>query len=162
MDSGFTTPKLYDVIEDSGQYYLIKLKNNTVLSRLGDLSLPSLEDEELTILPHASYSEAFYQAGSWRSCRHVCQFSHRKDGELLYDVVSLVTNMTGGSSEEHFQLYRQRGQAENFIKEMKHGFFGDKTDSSTMLKNEVRMMLSCIAYNLFLYMSILLVEVWRD
>lgn len=153
MDSGFATPKLYDVIEDSGQYYLIKLKNNTVLSRLGDLSLPSLEDEELTILPHASYSEAIYQAGSWRSCRRVCQFSHRKEGELLYDVVSLVTNMTGGSSEEQFQLYRQRGQAENFIKEMKHGFFGDKTDSSTMLKNEVRMMLSCIAYNLFLYMK---------
>lgn len=124
-----------------------------MLSRLGDLSLPSLEDEELTILPHASYSEAFYQAGSWRSCRHVCQFSHRKEGELLYDVVSLVTNMTGGSSEEHFQLYRQRGQAENFIKEMKHGFFGDKTDSSTMLKNKVRMMLSCIACNLFLYMK---------
>lgn len=61
--------------------------------------------------------------------------------------------MTGGSSEEHFQLYRQRGQAENFIKEMKAGFFSDKTDSSTMLKNEVRMILSCIAYNLFLFLK---------
>lgn len=88
MDSGFATPKLYDVIEDSGQYYLIKLKNNTVLSRLGDLSLSNLEDEELTILPHASYSEDIYQAGSWRQSRRVCQFSHRKEGELLYDVVS--------------------------------------------------------------------------
>ena len=40
MDSGFATPKLCDLIEKIGQYYLIKLKRNTVLSRLGDLSLP--------------------------------------------------------------------------------------------------------------------------
>ncbi|VQX59366.1 transposase-like protein, IS1380 ISSpn5 [Streptococcus pneumoniae] len=50
MDSGFATPKLYDLIEKTGQYYLIKLKKNTVLSRLGDLSLPCPQDEDLTIL----------------------------------------------------------------------------------------------------------------
>ncbi len=38
MDSGFATPKLYDLIEKTGQYYLIKLKKNTVLSRLGSLA----------------------------------------------------------------------------------------------------------------------------
>ncbi|SND25897.1 IS1380-Spn1 transposase [Streptococcus pneumoniae] len=51
--------------------------------------------------------------------------------------------MTSGTSQDQFQLYRGRGQAENFIKEMKEGFFGDKTDSSTLIKNEVRMMMSC-------------------
>ncbi|CMW60745.1 transposase-like protein%2C IS1380 ISSpn5 [Streptococcus pneumoniae] len=50
MDSGFATPKLYDLIEKTGQYYLIKLKKNTVLSRLGDLSLPCPQDEDLTNL----------------------------------------------------------------------------------------------------------------
>lgn len=38
MDSSFATPKLYDLIEKTGQYYLIKLKKNTVLSRLGSLA----------------------------------------------------------------------------------------------------------------------------
>ncbi|MGI0282222.1 transposase, partial [Streptococcus pneumoniae] len=65
MDSGFATPKLYDLIEKTGQYYLIKLKKNTVLSRLGDLSFPCPQDEDLTILPHSAYSETLYQAGSW-------------------------------------------------------------------------------------------------
>ncbi|EHD73736.1 putative transposase [Streptococcus pneumoniae GA18523] len=72
---------------------------------------------------------------------------------MFYDVISLVTNMTSGTSQDQFQLYRGRGQAENFIKEMKEGFFGDKTDSSTLIKNEVRMMMSCIAYNLYLFLK---------
>lgn len=153
MDSGFATPKLYDLLEDNGQGYVIKLKNNAVLSRLGDLTLPCPDDEDLTILPHSSYSESFYQATSWRQPRRVCQFSERKEGELLYDVLSLVTNLSSGDSEEHFQFYRERGQAENFIKEMKNGFFADKTDSSTMVKNEVRMMIGCLAYNLYLFLK---------
>ncbi|CZD20085.1 IS1380-Spn1 transposase [Streptococcus pneumoniae] len=141
------------LIEKTGQYYLIKLKKNTVLSRLGDLSLPCPQDEDLTILPHSAYSETLYQAGSWSHKRRVCQFSERKEGNLFYDVISLVTNMTSGTSQDQFQLYRGRGQAENFIKEMKEGFFGDKTDSSTLIKNEVRMMMSCIAYNLYLFLK---------
>ncbi|VQS17254.1 IS1380-Spn1 transposase [Streptococcus pneumoniae] len=153
MDSGFATPKLYDLIEKTGQCYLIKLKKNTVLSRLGDLSLPCPQDEDLTILPHSAYSETLYQAGSWSHKRRVCQFSERKEGNLFYDVISLVTNMTSGTSQDQFQLYRGRGQAENFIKEMKEGFFGDKTDSSSLIKNEVRMMMSCIAYNLYLFLK---------
>lgn len=153
MDSSFATPKLYDLIEKTGQYYLIKLKKNTVLSRLGDLSLPCPQDEDLTILPHSAYSETLYQAGSWSHKRRVCQFSERKEGNLFYDVISLVTNMTSGTSQDQFQLYRGRGQAENFIKEMKEGFFGDKTDSSALIKNEVRMMMSCIAYNLYLFLK---------
>ena len=153
MDSGFATPKLYDLIEDRGHRYLIKLKSNAVLSRLGDVTLPCPDDEDLTILPRSSYSESLYRANSWRHPRRVCQFSERKEGELLYDVVSLVTNISSGDSEELFQFYRERGQAENFIKEMKHGFFGDKTDSSTMVKNEVRMMLGCLAYNLYLFLK---------
>lgn len=153
MDSGFASPKIYDLIEDNGENYLIKLKWNNVLGDLGDLKLPCSEDENLTILPHDAYSEKTYQANSWRHERRICQFSHRKEGELLYDVVSLVTNLEGGESEELFQLYRKRGQAENFIKEMKYGFFGDKTDSSTLIQNEVRMMISCLVYNLFVFLK---------
>ncbi|MVX59848.1 IS1380 family transposase, partial [Streptococcus danieliae] len=47
MDSGFASPQIYNSIEESGESYLIKLKRNPVLSRLGDLSLPNHEDENL-------------------------------------------------------------------------------------------------------------------
>lgn len=153
MDSGFNSPKIYELIEKFGQDYLIKLKDNQVLSRLGDLSLPSPEDDDVTILPRSMYLENIYKAKSWNHERRICQFSNRPEGELLYDTVSLLTTLKGGTSEELFELYRQRGQAENFIKEIKSGFFGDKTDSSTMLKNEIRMWISCIAYNLYVFLK---------
>ena len=37
---------------------------------------------------------------------------------------------------------------ENYIKEAKHSFYFDKTDSSGLLENEGRMMISLLAYNL--------------
>lgn len=64
-----------------------------------------------------------------------------------------MTNLSSVDSEELFQFYRERGNAENFIKERKAGFFGDKTDSSTMIKNEIRMMMGCLAYNLYLFLK---------
>lgn len=64
-----------------------------------------------------------------------------------------MTNLSSVDSEELFQFYRKRGNAENFIKERKAGFFGDKTDSSTMVKNEVRMMMGYLAYNLYLFLK---------
>ncbi|MBF9665078.1 transposase [Streptococcus pseudopneumoniae] len=64
-----------------------------------------------------------------------------------------LTNLSSVDSEELFQFYRERGNAENFIKERKAGFFGDKTDSSTMVKNEVRMMMGYLAYNLYLFLK---------
>ncbi len=61
--------------------------------------------------------------------------------------------MTSGTSQDQFQLYRGLGQAENFFTEMKDRFFGDNMDSSTLINNEVRMMMSCIAYNLYLFIK---------
>lgn len=37
---------------------------------------------------------------------------------------------------------------ENYIKEEKHGFFLDKTDSSGFRENQARMMVSLLAYNI--------------
>jgi hypothetical protein len=47
-----------------------------------------------------------------------------------------------------FQTYQQRGTMENYIKEEKHGFFLDKTDSSGFRENQARMMVSLLAYNI--------------
>ncbi|MBF0699750.1 transposase [Streptococcus danieliae] len=82
VHSRFISPKIYDLIEDSGENYLIKLKRNRVLSRSGDLGIPCSEDENLTILHHDAYSEKTYQANSWRHECRICQFFYRKEGEV--------------------------------------------------------------------------------
>src|SRR5699024_6094686 len=46
------------------------------------------------------------------------------------------------------QSYKKRGTMENYIKEEKNGFYLDRMSSHSFATNEVRMMLSLLAYNL--------------
>ncbi len=57
------------------------------------------------------------------------------------------------SPQTIFQLYQKRGNMENFIKEIKTGFFVNKTDSSAFLANKARLPLSFLAYNLIRLMK---------
>nr|WP_284210483.1 transposase [Methylorubrum aminovorans] len=54
----------------------------------------------------------------------------------------VVTDFANLSPKTIFQLYQKRGNMENFIKEMKTGFFADKTDSHSFLANKARLALS--------------------
>lgn len=79
----------------------------------------------------------------------MCIQSVRKADELLFQHTFIVTNLDGTiSSKTVFELYNKRGTMEIYIKEVKNGFFFDKTDSPTFIENYARMMMSVIAYNL--------------
>ncbi|WP_338043354.1 transposase, partial [Lacticaseibacillus manihotivorans] len=60
----------------------------------------------------------------------------------------VVTSLASEAPETLFKTYRQRGNAENQIKELKCGFGFDKTDSSTFARNTARALITGIAYNL--------------
>ncbi|MCF1586482.1 transposase, partial [Tetragenococcus koreensis] len=73
----------------------------------------------------------------------------RKGGYFLFSEFQfVVTDFADLSPQTIFQLYQKRGNMENFIKEMKTGFFADKTDSHSFLANKARLALSFIAYNI--------------
>ena len=75
--------------------------------------------------------------------------STREVGELLFRHAFIVTNFSENiSAKRVFKTYNNRGIMENYIKEAKNSFFFDKTDSSGFLENEVRMMISVLAYNM--------------
>ncbi|WP_416240630.1 transposase [Levilactobacillus tujiorum] len=59
-----------------------------------------------------------------------------------------VTNLTTPTIDSLFNIYHQRGVVENYIKEIKEGFFLDKTNSHSYLVNTFHMLISGIAYNL--------------
>ena len=46
------------------------------------------------------------------------------------------------------RAYQKRGTMENYIKEAKNGFYFDHMNSHAFLVNEVKMMLTLLAYNL--------------
>lgn len=152
-DSGFATPKLYELCEELSVDYIIRLKKNPRLNRYGaeDRLVYGIDDD--VTQREERLTEHFYQAGSWSHPRRVVSCQVRQAGEMIYsDEIYIVTSLTADalSSSEVLATYRQRGNMENFIKEGKLGFYMDKTDSSRFTANATRMKLSLLAYQLVL------------
>lgn len=94
------------------------------------------------------FEETIYQATSWSKPRKVIIQSVRPAGELFFTHSFFVTNFEVGSPKDIVLAYQKRGTMENYIKEAKNGFYFDRMSSNPFLFNEVKMMLSLLAYNL--------------
>jgi hypothetical protein len=91
------------------------------------------------------YTSFRYQARSWKSARRVvAKIERTREG---INVRYLVTNRRG-RAEEIFDWYEQRGQAENFIKELKNDLAADRLSCSAYRANAFRLQLHALAYNL--------------
>ncbi|WP_269920189.1 IS1380 family transposase [Caldifermentibacillus hisashii] len=147
-DSGFAVPALYDLCEDESVYYVIRLKSNAILQRMADELHPATEIFDVTKSEHY-YEEIEYQAKSWSKARKVIVQSVRPAGELFFTHSFFVTNLKDAFTPETIvHSYQKRGTMENYIKEAKNGFYLDKMNSHSFQVNEVKMMLSLLAYNL--------------
>ena len=92
------------------------------------------------------YTSFSYQARSWsRSRRVVAKIERTREGMNLR---FLVTNRRG-RAEDVFGWYEQRGQAENFIKELKNDLEADRLSCAQYRANAFRLQLHALAYNLF-------------
>ncbi|WP_373893951.1 IS1380 family transposase [Virgibacillus sp. CBA3643] len=154
-DSGFAVPALYDLCEDESVYYVIRLKSNANLQRLADELHPSTTPSDIT-KTECYYEESEYQAKSWSKSRKVIIQSVRPAGELFFTHSFFVTNLIEAfSPKDIVRSYQKRGTMENYIKEAKNGFDLDRMCSHSFQVNEVRMMLSLLAYNLTNWMRTL-------
>lgn len=147
-DSGFAVPALYDLCERESVYYVIRLKANAILRRMADELHPTMKISDVTQSEH--YCEDIeYKAKSWSKPRKVIVQSVRPAGELFFTHSFFVTNVGDTFTPKAIvHSYQKRGTMENYIKEAKNGFYLDKMDSHAFRVNEVKMMLSLLAYNL--------------
>lgn len=100
---------------------------------------------------------------SRRTAPGECVRGLRGPGELVFRHEYVVTNLAESVPAEWvFQTYQQRGTMENYIKEEKHGFFLDKTDSSGFRENQARMMVSLLAYNIVNFLHTLCLSGQED
>lgn len=147
-DSGFAKPEIYEQCEQRGAHYVIKLKNNARLIDQAQHQVQYTNGTDYT-KTEQQYFKIHYQANSWDRPRTVAMKATRKGGYFLFSEFQfVVTDFADLSPQTIFQLYQKRGNMENFIKEMKTGFFADKTDSHSFLANKARLALSFIAYNI--------------
>lgn len=147
-DSGFAVPGLYELCEDESVSYVIRLKSNPNLQRLAHELCPSTAPSDAG-KTECYFEETAYRAKSWSKPRKVIIQSVRPAGELFFTHAFFVTNLTDVfSPQDIVRSYQKRGTMENFIKESKNGFNLDRMSSNSFGCNEVRMMLSLLAYNL--------------
>lgn len=150
-DSGFATPELYDLFEDTGVKYAIRLKINSTL-----LSLAQKKAEELAkvtrfnMIDYAvTYGEFFYQASSWREPRRVVFKIEKPYNQMTYMYTFIVTNMEELGHWQVLDYYCNRGRMENFIGEGKQGFDFASVSSKSKIVNANRLQLHALVYNIF-------------
>ncbi|MDN5323958.1 MAG: hypothetical protein PWQ67_2412 [Clostridia bacterium] len=148
-DSGFAVPNLYEIAEQYGVKYVIRLKANAILYKYA---------EELEILLgqkcknnaidyQAVYGEFDYQASSWHKPRRVVVKIEKPAGEITFKHTFIVTNIDL-SPKDIVKFYSNRGTMENFIKEGKNGFAFDNMSSNEFLVNANKLQQLVLAYNL--------------
>lgn len=148
-DSGFATPAICSLSEHHQFDFVIRLKKNSRLNKLADKAIDPVLFNKNIDHEICSYEELDYRADTWKELDvRVVSEAKRPANELVFDTTELVTSFKKLSIEDLFRFYRQRGEMENIIKELKEGFAFGKTDSSSFEVNQVRMYLSTFAYNI--------------
>ncbi|EOS38357.1 hypothetical protein C808_02558 [Lachnospiraceae bacterium M18-1] len=150
-DSGFASPDLYEVLEEKGCKYAIRLKENSTLIKLAEERNQALyrATKHNQVDYAVEYGEFLYQAGTWSHPRRVVFKIEKPYGQMIHMHTFIVTTMEDLAPYQVIQFYCGRGKMENFIKEGKSGFDFSSVSSSSMTVNANRLQVHVLAYNLF-------------
>ena len=128
-------------------HYIIGIARN---SRLEELAKPLIEKARLQFEKQGEKQRLFdnllYAAESWKYTRRIIvKAEHTAKGK---NPRFLVTNLKGDAQELYDKLYCARGEAENRIKAQQMDLFADRTSCMNWVPNQLRMLLSGLAYTL--------------
>ena len=145
-DAAFGIPKLYELCEELGVDYVIRLKENNCLAEgVSELLIKPVEeikDRYITL-----YKDIVYQAKSWDKARRViAKIEHHPD-ELFPRVGFIITNLKW-RNKKVVKFYNKRGTCEQWIKEGKNTLTWTKLSCKRFKENEARLKLFLLAYNL--------------
>jgi hypothetical protein len=144
-DSGFCRWKLLRWCDRHGVDYIIGLARNSVLeNRLEPWMQKAREQQAASGTKQRLFTAFSYGAGTWDRERRILAKAERNDrGDNPRFV---VTSLSGDPQELYDQLYCQRGEMENRIKEQQLDLFADRTSCHRFLANQLRLLLSSAAY----------------
>ena len=144
-DSGFCRWKLMRWCDKHDVGYIIGLARNAVLIRLAEqFTSISKTQFEQTQQKQRVFGDFLYAADTWDKQRRVIvKAEHLGQGE---NTRFIVTNLAGQSQHLYDDVYCQRGDMENRIKEQQLGLFADRTSCHDFVANQFRVLLSAAAY----------------
>jgi hypothetical protein len=144
-DSGFCRQRIINYCERAGVNYIIGLARNARLQAITELMELAMQDEfEHTKVKQREIGEFMYGAQSWAKQRRV--ITRLEYGEQGNNPRYVVTNLSGEPEALYDDLYCQRGEAENRIKEAQVGLFATRTSCQQFQSNQLRMLLAALGY----------------
>ena len=144
-DSGFCRWRLLRWCDKHDIGYIVGLAKNEVLKRLAEPHLQLAEEQfAQTGQKQRIFAETQYAAATWdRKRRVIIKAEHNSQGSNPRFV---VTNLAGDPQALYDDLYCQRGDMENRIKEQQLDLFAGRTSCHEFLANQFRLLLSSAAY----------------
>ena len=153
-DSGFSGPAFYRLADDYGLRFVIGQASNEVLKRKSQRAAQAVQrlyvnDGE----KHQHFFAHTYQAGSWHRPQR-CYTKVESTGKGL-NVRHIISNLEPHNARDiYFGIYVQRAEAsENRIKEVKNMCFSDRLSNHGFWANFMRLIISSLAYELFLLLK---------
>lgn len=146
-DSGFCRWRMLRWCEANQVNYIVGLAKN---KRLNAMIEPLAKQAEALWEKSAEKQRVFgwldYGAHTWDHPRRV--IAKAEHGSKGSNPRYVVTNLSGDAQELYEEIYCARGDMENRIKEQQLGLFADRTSCHRWWPNQLRLMLSTLAYTL--------------
>jgi hypothetical protein len=153
LDAGFATPRVYAYLERRRLEYVIGLQANVVLNKLAEPLMARARAHSAASGESArQYAAASYRAKPWPQARRVIIKAEvtRYPGRPARDNPRfVVTNLKGKPEAIYRRIYAPRGDMENRIKEAKEALRIDRLSCSSMLANQLRLLLTLAAFALY-------------
>jgi hypothetical protein len=148
-DSGFCRERIMAWCEERGVEYILGLAKN---ARLQKILHEDLVDAEIMYATRGKasriYREFVYQTRkSWSKSRRVIgKAEYLSKGVNPRFVVTSLSSDEMDAKKLYEELYCARGEMENRIKEQQLYMFADRTSTSKMRSNQIRLYFSSLAY----------------
>jgi hypothetical protein len=149
LDGGFAGEDLLAFLEAEGVEYLVAMGRNRRLEKraqrlMGKARMRSKASGET----EHEFGETRYAARKWSRRRRIiikAEVVRHPDRDPKNNPRFVVTNLKQTPAYV-YQLYRERGDVENRIKELKDGLALDRLSCSRFLSNQFRLLLTAAAY----------------
>jgi hypothetical protein len=152
LDAGFAAPAVFAMLDELRVDYLVAMGGNAILHRAAAEPLRIVRElAERFDGSLATWGETSYRSGGWDRDRRVIFKAEAlvyPDRELKENQRFVVTNLRL-APKKAWDLYCQRGDVENRIKELHEGLEIDRTSCSSFLANHFRVLETAAAYVLF-------------
>lgn len=149
-DSGFCRDDLMTWCEANGVEYVLGLARNKVLERnlAGSLRTARRRQESNRSASERVFRDFRYRAGKWAPCKRrvVGKAEYTAQGANPRFIITNVPAAETGARELYEDVYCERGNMENRIKEQQLDLHADRTSSHTLAANQLRLWFSTLAY----------------